>query len=151
MNFAQPFFQEGPIAQAASDVAEHLGIAYFASAGNYGRKSWESKYQGVRCPFDEYVSCHDFGDGIPFQRVIFTEPTFMLFQWDDPFPPIGASTDMDVFLLDPITDEMLVSPYGPSDNRGDAPIEFVPIPPGTYDIVVALYDGPPPHLLQVDC
>ncbi|HHQ13984.1 MAG TPA: hypothetical protein ENK16_03055, partial [Chromatiales bacterium] len=41
--FAEPMFQDGPIAQAVDSVKQ-MGVAYFSSAGNSARQSYESPY-----------------------------------------------------------------------------------------------------------
>ena len=59
---AEPFFQDGVIAQAANVVARDRGVPYFSAAGNDGRGSWE----GVFTPSSTMVdgcTLHDFGGG----------------------------------------------------------------------------------------
>lgn len=49
-NLFEPAFQDGIIAQAVDEAREKHGVTYFASAGNYGRQSYE--YPFVDCKFD---------------------------------------------------------------------------------------------------
>ncbi|KAG7370556.1 subtilase family protease [Nitzschia inconspicua] len=113
VDFGQPFFQEGPIAQTASDIAEIRGIPYFSSAGNSGRTSYESAYHGIACGLHGYRSCHDFGGGNIFQRITVSDWTEFILQWDDPFASVcgptskGAKTDIDALIFDASTGEMV--------------------------------------------
>ena len=61
---AEPFFQDGILAQAANVVARDRGVPYFSAAGNRGKSSWE----GVFSPSGDLVfadgcELHDFGGG----------------------------------------------------------------------------------------
>ncbi|MDP0489503.1 MAG: S8 family serine peptidase [Verrucomicrobiota bacterium JB023] len=105
--FAEPFFQNGLIAQAVNEVSA-AGKPYFSAAGNSARQSYESGFR-----FADGFSglsggpLHDFdaGPGIDaFQS--FTIPvgsavTFVL-QWDEPFFSVsgapGCQSDIDIFL-----------------------------------------------------
>ncbi len=66
--FAENMFSDGIIAQAA-DEAVARGAAYFSSAGNDARLSYESAYREVIVPFGRPgnpalgVRAHDFGGG----------------------------------------------------------------------------------------
>ncbi|KAL3904869.1 MAG: hypothetical protein SGARI_004724 [Bacillariaceae sp.] len=136
------------MAQTTNDVAEYGGIPYFTSAGNSGRFSWEGAYSGVPCP--GYTSCHDFGGGIFVQRITVTDETLLDVQWDDPWVfvsgPPGAATDIDVLLFDPVTGELMFA--AEAGNVGEIPLETVFLPPGTWDMVFALYDGPEPSIVK---
>ena len=44
--FAEPMFSDGPIAQAV-DIVTSQGAAYFSSAGNDARQSYEDVFRGV--------------------------------------------------------------------------------------------------------
>jgi hypothetical protein len=113
--FNEPFFQNGPIANAAN-AASQAGVAYFSSAGNsnviVGGKNVSSyEAPGLRaasCPaavlaLEPLLACHNFntgagvdnGDGI-------TVPAGAGFtldlQWAQPWG--GVSTDYDVFAVD---------------------------------------------------
>ena len=52
---SEPFFQDGAVAQAV-DRARAAGVAYFASAGNRARQSYESTYR-------DSGGLHDFDPG----------------------------------------------------------------------------------------
>jgi len=116
----EPMFQDGPIAQAVDTVVDR-GVAYFASAGNYGNKSYENAFNpgstfadNAFDPMFEGGVAHDFdlGTGIDhFQQI--TLPAVpvgggsinyrFIFQWDEPFAfngASGSSNDMDIYLFD---------------------------------------------------
>jgi hypothetical protein len=134
--------------QAANDVAEFRGIPYFSAAGNSGRNSWEGAYNGIPCT--GFASCHDFGNGIPVQRITVTKETVLFVQWDDPWisvsGPPGAGTDVDALLFDPSTGEFVFGLGIP--NIGIDPTEPVVLPPGTWDLVFGHYGGPEPTVIK---
>ena len=103
--FAEPFFQDGVVAQAITDVVTNQGVVYFTSAGNQSDRAYENNApqfvanaNGVRClNFD--VSG---GSTALTQRVtVANGNTFQPFlQWSDPFYTAnGVRTDLDIFLL----------------------------------------------------
>ena len=104
----EPFFQDGVVAQAV-DNARANGIAYFASAGNRARQSWEGTFtpSGLQ---------HDFGGGDTRQTVT-TVPNGrfldVALHWDEPVG--GATTDIDVSLVDDATGTVLAQDL--TDNR----------------------------------
>jgi hypothetical protein len=96
---SEPFFQDGVVAKAV-DRARAAGVAYFASAGNRGRQSYESDYRDLG-------GLHDFDPGAGTDtRSCFTGavPTGAFFLialgWDE---PVGnVSTDLDVQIVTPV-------------------------------------------------
>ncbi len=108
--FAEPFFQDGIIAQAATSVVGR-GIPFFSSAGNQGNESYESFFRsglqgtvGGVGPYD----FHDFdpGPGVDiaqFVAVASGQTAILSFQWDQPFASAGgpgSANDMDIFAFD---------------------------------------------------
>lgn len=108
--FAQPFFQDGVITQAANQVVSQ-GIPFFSSAGNQGRESYDSTFRsnGAQATIgtNTYIA-HDFdpGPGVDnFQTVAVAagRQAILSFQWDQPFASaggIGSANDMDIFAFD---------------------------------------------------
>ncbi len=101
--FAENMFSDGIIAQAA-DLAVEAGAAYFSSAGNQARLSYESDYREVAVPINGGGNAN--GQGAPFvlpsqdfdpgpgtdtlQKIHVTPAggqAFIIFslQWDQPF------------------------------------------------------------------
>ncbi|MCP3976898.1 MAG: S8 family serine peptidase [bacterium] len=103
--FAEPMFQDGPVAQAAQDVAAD-GIPYFSSAGNQGTFGVNDTFvdidPGTMGAFGP--DFHDFGGGDTFGRITLDdgEGIRLILQWADPFDGSlgpGASADFDLYLL----------------------------------------------------
>ena len=136
--FAEPFFQDGIIAQAV-DTVFAAGAAYFSSAGNANRSAYQSPFDpsGLACPAvlgPGFAPCepHDFdpGAGVDiFQNVTIPEGTSFTqsFQWDEPFFSVsgapGSANDYDIFLLNGAADTLL--DFGAAINFGDDPVEII--------------------------
>ncbi|MBJ7331514.1 MAG: S8 family serine peptidase [Solirubrobacteraceae bacterium] len=118
----QPFFQDGPVSQAV-DRARDAGVAYFASAGNRNRQSWEG---GPR--FDAGTGYEDFDAGAATDttQTLLNLPAggtiTMYLQWDEPWGQ--AKTNLDIELVNPSTNVVLLS--GTTDNiTSGLPLELV--------------------------
>ena len=141
--FAEPFFQDGIIAQAV-DAVVAAGTAYFSSAGNSARQAYESPFvsSGLSPPGAGGGMAHDFDPGAGtdiFQEIILPSgTTFISLQWDQPYASAGGSTnDIDFHLyLEPPG----VSPVITSDdaNIGADPIEILGIANGGAPLPVNL-------------
>ncbi|HEY0681333.1 MAG TPA: S8 family serine peptidase [Steroidobacter sp.] len=104
---AEPFFQDGIVAQAVDEVAA-TGVSYFSSAGNrpatqaYDSKprlvpgtasSWEGtnlNFTGVD-PALYAGGFHDFDEGSSVdiaQTIAFTNGSRIVFQWNEPYDPV---------------------------------------------------------------
>jgi hypothetical protein len=104
---AEPFFQDGLIAQAVDDVAA-VGVAYFSSAGNQpATQSYDSKprmvpataasMQGTNLDFTNVDPAlyaggfHDFAEDRSVvdiaQTIAFNNGATLVFQWNEPFDP----------------------------------------------------------------
>jgi hypothetical protein len=113
----EPFFQDGAVAQAV-DTAKAAGVAYFASAGNRARQSWEGTYVNAGDGFN------NFGGGDEVQSVAQVQPggfIEIVLQWDEPFG--HASTDMDALLVDMSDLSALASSVDDNINGTHNPIE----------------------------
>ena len=111
ISFAEPFYQDGIVAQAVNTV-KGMGVSYFSSAGNAGRKAYESPFRPSDMFFDigfGSEEAHDFdpGTGVDTcqQITIPVGETLILdYQWDQPFfsvsGPPGSASDMDIVLTD---------------------------------------------------
>lgn len=156
--FDEPMFQDGVIAQAVNDVVNFNGVAYFSAAGNDASNS----YEAVNPTF---VTDTNIGDGqyLDFNPSagVSTGNQFFLqagdsvtleLQWDDPFYTTnGVDTDLDVYLVDSFTGEIIAS--STSNNIAtQTPSEFLSISSGGasgfYSIVVKLESGPAPGRLK---
>ncbi len=158
--FAQPYFQDGIIAQAA-DEAVRRGAPYFSSAGNSANQSYESAYREVTNTGLGFFTgnLHDFdpGPGVDVaQRIII--PPFSLnnlyLQWDEPFAsagPIGSSSDVDVYVVDAVTGNIIGSGF--RVNIGGDAVELVFVDnsspePRAVDLYIERFSGPAPTRLK---
>ena len=105
--FSEPMFEDGIIAQAVDDVYND-GVAYFSSAGNDARASYESRFRlstqpGLLGPL------HDFApgravDGLQSASASAGSVTLLSFQWDQPSLSAngkrGAQSDLDIYFYD---------------------------------------------------
>ena len=163
--FAEPFFQDGPIAQAIDDVVNNSGVTYFSSAGNNARTSYQKAYNPIDANTlpasftlpEGYVSAHNFGGGDIRQSFLLRgggRTSIISFQWDDPFFSVsggtGAQTDMDILVY--IGGVFYGNLSGASDNLGGDPLEIIGIRnPGadvTIELVLAKYAGPDPGIVK---
>lgn len=160
--FAEPFFQDGAIAQAADQVYA-AGVPYFSSAGNSARDSYESAFRdsGVTNFLFTGGLLHDFdpGTGVDTtQRVTIPSGSTaqISFQWDQPFFSVsgapGSANDMDIALLNASGNVVAI---GSSGNVGGDPVEILQFSNNTsssqFDIVIEKYTpagGPNPGLLK---
>ncbi|NJM07524.1 S8 family serine peptidase [Candidatus Gracilibacteria bacterium] len=158
--FAEPMFQDGPIAQAANDVYAQ-GVPYFSSAGNNGRDAYESVFRpGPQVSFDvgdESITYtpHDFdpGPGVDVYQQMVLEPfarVFLALQWDQPFAsvsgPPGTQNNIDIVAIDASGTGGVIDTN--NEIGGDAVILFeffnFSASPSTYDILIGTRSGANP-------
>ena len=161
--FAEPMFQDGPIAQAV-DTVQAMGVAYFSAAGNEARQSYEaatfrsSTVSGYRSGSIR----HDFeaGSGVDTlqQITLGTGATaYFVFQWQDPYSsvsgPPGAGSDLDIILYSNPNNGPLHAQAGSIDaNIGGDPVEIFAYtnngPAKTYQLGLELVSGPAPGRIK---
>lgn len=158
--YAEPFFQDGIIAQAV-DAVKKRGVTYFSAAGNQSRQSYESKFRGsTYSPLGtKFGTAHNFSSSAnsPTYYQPITIPTngYTIFdlQWADPFYSAGgagAKTDLDIYLID--SEGRIVS-FGTEDNTesGD-PIELFDYSNNTnstqFYVLITKFSGPDPSNLK---
>jgi hypothetical protein len=125
--FAEPFYQDGIIAQAVDQVVA-AGVAYFSLAGNFGRRAYESGFRDSGAN-----GCggrlHDFdpGPGVDTAQQVTIpagQQVTLSFQWDQPFFSVsgglGSTNNMDICLLDN-TNTVVAS--STNNNVGGDPVE----------------------------
>lgn len=153
----EPFFQDGIVAQAVNDVVNYNGVAYFSSAGNQARSSYETSSPTFSTDPQlpgQFLN-FDIGGGITSTRnQLFVQPGDSLtldMQWDNPFyTTTGVKTDLDLFLVDALTGEILYS--STSNNIAtQVPNEFAGLTFGSFGIVnvmIRLDAGPVPNRIK---
>jgi subtilisin family serine protease len=139
--YAEPFFQDGPVAVAVDEVTA-AGATYFSAAGNDNLfdaegnsiSSWETPEfrDAAACPTPlaalSLEHCLDFdpsaGEDNTLGITVAAGATLRLdFQWAEPWQ--GVETDLDAYLLDAAGASILTS--GTADNPGSSqkPFEFL--------------------------
>jgi Subtilase family/Calx-beta domain len=106
--FTEPYFQDGIVTQAVDQVAS-TGVAYFSSAGNQARQSYESVFRPstVITAGGQSYTFQDFdpsGTVNTFQAITINGSFRAAFQWDQPFASAsiggaGSQSDLDLFLF----------------------------------------------------
>ena len=151
--FASPNFQDGFIAQSVTTVTQ-AGVAYFSSAGNGNRESYEAPFQSSGIGIPGIGLLHDFGGGDVFQRITIPPGGSINYwlQWDDhsvlfsDFAGPAPAADIDIYLFDPATGSFVAQSI--FDNAGlGAPIEILSYSnptasPQELDIIIASFSGP---------
>jgi hypothetical protein len=106
--FAEPYFQDGIVTQAVDQVAAN-GVAYFSSAGNQARRSYESAFvpgssatvRGQNYTFQDFDPSEVVNN---FQAITINGAFKPVLQWDQPFfsygtTPASSQNDLDLFLF----------------------------------------------------
>jgi subtilisin family serine protease len=105
--FSEPMFEDGVIAQAVDDVYKD-GVAYFSSAGNDARSSYESRFrlsteEGIEGPRHDFANGRKV-DGLQSATASAGSLTLLSLQWDQPSLSAngrrGAQSDVDVLFYD---------------------------------------------------
>jgi hypothetical protein len=105
--FAEPMYLDGPIAQAV-DRVKARGVAYFSSAGNQARQSYESAFRRSNVEGAGGGPLHDFanGKGVDVRQGITAgagSASLLSFQWDQPWFSVngrGSASDVDIYFVD---------------------------------------------------
>lgn len=153
--FAEPFFQDGIVAQAADEVVTMHNATFFSAAGNQARSSYQAGFKDSGINIPNYGQAHDFGGGDIRQRI--TLPAGgtirLAFQWDDSFfsaSGVGARSDLDVLVYS--TEGALINGSFGDNMLGD-PFEIISLSnssngPISVDIVIVKFAGPDPGLVK---
>ena len=140
---AEPFFQDGIVAQAVDQV-KATGVTYFSAAGNSERASYESDFRPSSdtvkitdangFPIGDYI-LHDFdpGEETDYFQKITTSSSFgatLSFQWSQPYASIcptspGADSDLDIFVFTREGDFQSAIFAGGFPNVGGDPFEIL--------------------------
>ncbi len=157
--FAEPFFQDGIIAQAVDGVVS-AGHSYFSSAGNSARQAYESPFttSGITPPGLAFPGIgHDFdpGGGVDIYQMISlpTGTTTISLQWDEPYASAtgmgGSTNDIDFHLYaEPPGSAPLLSSI--TANISGDPIEVMTIDEGAglFNLVITNFFGADPGVMK---
>jgi hypothetical protein len=144
--YDEPFFQEGPVADAIRRVTEAYGVTYLTAAGNNNLFEWEGGHETTReigswerAKFDDTgcpsvlssrvqsgaSSCLNFsptGEDSTFGIAVEPESRLVVdLQWAEPW--YGVESDLDGYLLNGSRTKVLDE--GGSGNQGFAPVEVL--------------------------
>lgn len=103
--FAEPFFQDGVIAQAIEEVTTQRGVAYYSAAGNQANLSSEYISPAFQAAANgsaalNFAPTGGLTDTRQRFRVPRSQRLIISLQWSDPFYTTnGVRTDLDMFLL----------------------------------------------------
>ncbi|MEL6191787.1 MAG: HYR domain-containing protein [Bacteroidota bacterium] len=158
---AEPFFQDGIIAQAVDQVHSQ-GVAYFSSAGNYGDNSYQAPFRpsGEELFIDSLSVgiMHDFDDRPDSvntrQSITIPANTSVLFgfQWVDNYSSLnaglGAQADLDIYFA---MENTIVYSIDWPDILQD-PVNVFSLSTGgeavDLDVIITNYEGDAPSLLK---
>lgn len=156
--FSEPFFQEGPIANAVTEVTQR-GIPYFSSAANsnviVGGRSVGSYEAPSFRPAGACLSglglpgqCMDFNPGAPndplYGLALAPGTSFnLIMQWAE--PRNGVSTDLDIAFYDQ-TSDTIQDAVGTNNIQSQLPLEVLnvsnPYPvPAIFHVIVYRASG----------
>ncbi len=145
----EPFFQDDVLA-AAVDRAKAAGVAYFISAGNDGRQSWEGTYSGG--------ASEDFDPG-PASDTIQSVGTLpagqsatLVLQWAEPWGRVSTDFALDIYQMSGGNWVQLGSPVDANNIVTRIPMEATGITAGgtalTYGIGIRRVGGTGTPLLK---
>jgi hypothetical protein len=155
--FAEPFFQDGIVAQAVDSVVS-ANVFYFSAAGNSARSSYESPFISTGTVVTgTFGDAHDFDPGLgvdTYQKVtIPAGETVFSFQWNSPFfsvsGPPGSPNDLDICVFDDPPNNLLGC--AAAFNVGGDPVEIFSLSatgPATVNFVISNFDGPDPGFMK---
>ena len=152
--FDEPFFQDGIVAQAVDDVVQNDGAAYFSSAGNNDTQSYEAvdpSFVTDASFFNARIHDFDPGPGEDTRQLFQLDNSSinLAFQWDDPFfTTNGVDTDVDIFLVEAGTDNIVAS--ATDDNVANrTPFESLRFTgTGDFELIIQVFSGPDPGRIK---
>ena len=163
--FAQPYFQDDLVGQAANTVVQD-GAMYFSSAGNSGNDSYDNDFNPAPFIFDfggfDLYQAHDFGNDDYFQS--FTLPPGasinLWLQWDEPSlwaGPLGPKMDLDILIFNEDLTQIVDGSFFCNEGQG-VPVEFVNFTnieavPTTYNLFIgrwAFVEGNPSRIKYIE-
>jgi hypothetical protein len=165
--FAEPYYQDGIVANAVNDVTTSQGVAYFSMAFNNNRiiagndsNSWEAPaYRNAgSCPaLVGGTDCMDFDPGPGVDNTFnLTWSGSSLFrfglQWAE--PQNGVATNLDLYVINAATNTIVASSTQNNVTSG-MPFEFVALTPnnttaGNYRLVIRRVAGFAPRLKWIN-
>lgn len=156
--YEEPFFQDGVIAQAATNAVVVSDVPYFTAAGNAGRYSWEGSYASSGQSFiSTNGDAHEFAPGDIQQSITVLPTSFVaiVLQWDDPYSTLdpnglaGPDTDLDIALVNSSGN---IVATGVDNNIAGDPYEVIFYLNNSgsqqFNLVIEKQVGPEPNLMK---
>ena len=164
--FAEPFFQDGVIAQAVDQVVA-AGVSYISSAGNNYNAAYQSAFTTSGQTGPRGGALHDFnpGPGVSTLQQLLVpvgSGSPFILQWDQPFRSLGgagSASDLDIAIV--AADGVTVLASGVVNNVGGDPIELISFfndgsidvdgiagADTTFFVRIELVSGPAPGLMK---
>jgi hypothetical protein len=166
--YFEPMFQDGVIAQAV-DATTAAGVAYFSSAGNQARQSYESVWRsgpvlgagtipggfggGTTFDFDPGVGV----DNMQSFTLANNQSIIIILQWDSPFASVctgcpGSLNDLDIYVLNAAGTQVLAGSADDNISTGEAVEGFqftnTTGSIATFNIMIAKYAGTNPGFIK---
>ncbi|MGI8905479.1 MAG: S8 family serine peptidase [Candidatus Sumerlaeaceae bacterium] len=163
--FAEPMYQDGPIAQAA-DLCGINNVPYFSSAANYGSSAHEAVFADFNVTDDTAGlpsgnDLHVFGGGDRFLTLNVSAAggsVLAILHWDEPYAGslgagLGAEADLDLHLVNstalPVASAVASSNsfQGTLGSPSGEPYEIISasgLAAGTYHLIIEHYQGREP-------
>ncbi|TPG67231.1 PKD domain-containing protein [Hymenobacter nivis] len=141
--FAEPYFQDGVVAQAVTQVVSQRGATYFSSAGNNGDQSYENAAPAFVAGARNLARLNFNTAGGTDVAQRFSVPSgadmTVALQWSDPFyTTAGVKTDLDAYILSSRGDTVDVS--NSSNLRSQVPFEITGFTNDTSQTHTTLFD-----------
>ncbi|MBX6314631.1 MAG: S8 family serine peptidase, partial [Isosphaeraceae bacterium] len=146
----EPFFQDGVISQAVTDVVRNDNRVYLSAAGNDADHGFEEPFHGVNATVGQVgagrfmnFNPNPTGPAVTQLPITVNSPGMLLFQYDNPFYTTnGVTSDLDVFVLD--ANGNIVAAGVTNNIASQSPEEIVDIPrAGNFTIAVQVAPGSP--------
>jgi hypothetical protein len=170
--FAEPIYQDGPIALAYADALA-AGVPGFTAAGNNDNSAHESVFTDVNPSAEDMAfpptgdDLHDFGGGDTHLTLSASAGSFVFvtLRWAEPYggglaAGPGSEADLDLYITRnanlPLTLgniwDASTDFQGFEGNPDGDPVEVVgfPAPGGPFHVVVEHYAGINPGLIHID-
>lgn len=125
--FAEPYFEDGPIAQAARKAVITSGRVYCSAAGNDADTHYQGLFSDPQSGIqmnNQYLNDFDPGPGVDQYlnyKVYPGETAIIALQWNDKWGT--SSNDYDLYLFNPQTNAVLAKSDA-SQNGSDDPLEI---------------------------
>jgi hypothetical protein len=149
----EPYYQDGMVAQAITDVTHNQNVAYFSAAGNSMNDGIETPFRGINTTVTGvgtglFMNWNPNGGTTSLLPITVTTPGRMVMQFDQPFGT-GVTSDVHVFVLD--ANGNVVASGIQNNIAGNLPYQDVIIPnTGNFFVAVQVQpDGAAPGRLAM--